>query len=309
MHTMPPGLSAFKVTDPIPACGRWKDHMPRQRNPEAYRLYIKARNFWRSKVEFEFTREELLGILADVRLAADKGDWGAKALLAHFHLIGLGHLDTNKVLDSEPDKSVQIVREAVAAGQAWGFYDLGVAHQYGYGGAAMDEAISWAYYLRAAELGSPDAQMALAEAYESAGRDKDALTMRMCAYKQEHGPAAMFFGRNAKIRGDFSEALKYYQAGARFGSQEAAAALTIFFDPQGWNYYKSDKLARLREAGLQFDAERARRYDEIDRALELNPDLRFSRLDKAVPLPPAELPPWNGIRDAIELETDAPPTY
>jgi uncharacterized protein len=309
MHTMPPGLSAFKVTDPIPTCGRWKDHMPRQRDPVAYRVYIKARNFWRSKVEFEFTREELLGILADVKLAADKGDWGAKALLAHFYLEGLGPLDTNKVLDSEPEKGVQIAREAVAAGQPWGFYDLGVAHEHGYGGAAMDETISWAYYRRAAELGSPDAQMALAEAYEKAERREDALSMRMCAYKQEHGPAAMYFGRGAKIRGDFSEALKYYQAGARFGSEEAAAALMLFFEPERWNYFKTDKLTRLRELSLQPDAERYRRYKEIDDALDLNPDLRFSRLDKAVPLPPAELPPWTGIQDAIEPESNDPPTY
>jgi TPR repeat protein len=309
MHTMPPGLSQFKVTDPPPACGRWKDNMPRQRDREAYRLYIKARNFWRSKVEFEFTRAELLGILADVKLAADKGDWGAKALLAHFHLHGLGHLDKNKVLDSEPEKGVQIAREAVAAGQAWGFYDLGVAHEYGYGGAAMDEAISWAYFRRAAELGSPDAQMALAEAYEKAGRNKDALDMRMCAYKQEHGPAAMFLGRDAKLSGDFSEALKYYQAGVRFGSHEAAVALTTFFDPKEWDHYRAEKLASLRELRLQPDAERERRYDEIGDALKLNPDLRLSRLDKAVPLPPAELPPWNGIQDAIEPDKGGPPTY
>jgi hypothetical protein len=131
----------------------------------------------------------------------------------------------------------------------------------------------------------------------------------MCAYKQEHGPAAMFLGRDMELRGEFWEALKYYQAGTRFGSQEAAAALMIFFDPQGWNYYKPDKLARLRELGLQFDAERASRYEVINHALKLNPDLRFPQLDKAVPLPPAELPPWNGIQDALESETNDPPTY
>ena len=62
MHTMPPGLYEFKVTDPPPACASWKDRMPQHRDLEAYRLYSKARNFWRSKVEFEFTRHELLGI-------------------------------------------------------------------------------------------------------------------------------------------------------------------------------------------------------------------------------------------------------
>jgi TPR repeat protein len=309
MHTMPHGLYEFKVTDAPPVCGRWKDHMPRQRDAEAYRLYIKARNVWRSKKEFEFKREELQVILADVRLAAEKGDWGARALLAHFHLRGLGHLDTNKVLDSEPEKGVLIIRQAVAAGQAWGYYDLGVAHQYGYGGAAMDETISWAYYRRAAELGSPDAQMALAEAYENTKRNDDALYLRMCAYKQEHGPAAMFLGRDAKLDGNFAQALKYYQDGVRFGNEQAAAALMLFFGARRWKSYTAEHMSKLRELELKPDAEREKRYQEIDNALELNPDLRLGLLDKVLPLPPAELPPWNGVQDAIAPETDAPPTY
>jgi hypothetical protein len=309
MHTMPPGLYEFKVTDPPPTCRRWKDHMPRQRDPEAYRVYIKARSFWRSKREFEFTREELLGILADVRLAAEKGDWGARALLAHFHLHGLGHLDTNKVLDSEPEKGVQIAREAVLGGQAWGYYDLGVAHEYGYGGAAMDEVISWAYYRRAAELGSPDAQMALADAYEKAKRDQEALYLRMCAYKQEHGPAAMFLGRDAELSHDFSKMLTYYQDGARFGDKEAAAALMLFFRTENWNHFNAEDMSKLRGLQLKPDSERHKRYEEILDALELNPDLRLKLLDKVVPLPPAELPPWNGVQDAIEPEKYGPPSY
>jgi TPR repeat protein len=309
MHTMPPGLYEFKVTDPPPACGRWKDHMPRQRDPDAYRLYIKARNFWRSKVEFEFTREELLGILADVKLAADKGDWGARALLSHFYLTGLGPLDTNMVIDSEAEKGVQIIRQAVAAGQAWGHYDLGVAHEHGYGGAAKDEAISWAYYRRAAELGSPDAQMALADAYEEAGQKDVAQTLRLCAYKQGHGPAATLLGRIAKVRGDFAEALEYYQNGTKFGNEESASALMLFFWSETWNRHTADRLARLRELELQPDSERSKRYEEIQDALALNPDLKLRRLDKVLPLPPAELPSWKGVQDAIEPESDGPPSY
>jgi hypothetical protein len=309
MHTMPHGLYEFKVTDPRPTCGRWKDHMPRERDPEAYRLYIRARTFWRSRVEFEFTREELLSILTDVKLAADKGDWGARALLAHFHLHGLGHLDTNKVLDSEPEKGVQIARQAIAAGQAWGYYDLGVAHEHGYGGAAMDEAISWAYYRKAAELGSPDAQMVLANAYEKAKRDQDAMYLRLCAYKQGHGPAAMFLGRDAELSHDFPQAIRYYQDGIQFGNEEAAAALMLFFHIENWDFFNVEDLNKLRALDLKPDPERKARYKAIKNALELNPDLRLNLINKVLPLPPAELPSWNGVKDAVGPETDAPPTY
>jgi len=299
MHTLPPGLYSFNVNDPPPSCARWKNHMPRQRDPLTYDLYIKARNFWRSKKEYEFTRLELQSILTDVELAAQKGDWGARALMAHFHLRGLGHLDTNKVLVSEPKKGVNIIREAVAAGQPWGYYDLGVAHQYGYGGAAMDDTISWAYYRRAAELGSAEAQMALAEAYENAKQPANALYLRMCAFKQDYGPAA---------NGQFDEALKFYQDGTRFGDKDSAAALMLFFRDQYWVQASADHTKKLRELELKPDPERKARYKIIKNSLDLNPYLRFKLLDNVLPLPPAELPPWNGIQDAIAPETGAP-TY
>ena len=155
MHTIPTGLQTFDVNGPIPTCGRWKDTMPRTRDPAAYRLYINARKLWRSKIEWQLTRQEALSILHDVQAAANQGDWGARALMAYFYRSGLGPLDTNHVLDADADKSVEIVRMAVAAGQAWGYYDLGVAHEHGYGGAAQDEQITWAYYLKAGGAWQP----------------------------------------------------------------------------------------------------------------------------------------------------------
>lgn len=199
MHTIPPGLYRFKLSDPLPACDRWKEHMPTTRDPDVYRLYIEARKLWRSKIEWQLTRTEALRILTDVNIASRKGDWGARALMAYFYRHGLGPLPSNNVLEPDADKTVEIARMAAAAGQPWGFYDLGVAHEYGYGGAYYDKDIAWAYYLKAAQLGSPDAQMALADAYSAAGRLNDAKTMLQCAYQQGHGPAAYKLGVKIEI--------------------------------------------------------------------------------------------------------------
>ena len=38
MHTIPAGLQPFDVNGSIPTCGRWKDTMPKTREPAAYRL-------------------------------------------------------------------------------------------------------------------------------------------------------------------------------------------------------------------------------------------------------------------------------
>ncbi len=309
MHTIPAGLQPFDVNGPIPTCGRWKDTMPKTRDPAPYRLYINARKLWRSKIAWQLTRQEALSILHDVQAAASQGDWGARALMAYFYRNGLGPLDTNHVLEPDADKLVEILRSAVAAGQAWGYYDLGVAHEHGYGGAAQDEQIAWAYYLKAAQLGSPEAQMALASAYLKAERHDAEEAMVMCAYKQSHGPAAYKLGNYAKLFKNFASALEYYQVGTRLGSKESAAVLRQFFDIKHWRSRDKQEQAAFRELDILPDPERERRYDAIGDALDLNPDLKLTRLDKVLPLPPAELPAWQGVQDAIEPEPDGLPSY
>jgi TPR repeat protein len=309
MHTIPPGLMAFDVNAPIPTCGRWKDTMPKNRDPAAYRLYINARKLWRSKIEWQLTHQEAVSILHDVQAAADQGDWGARALMAHFYLSGLGPLPSNHVLDPDPDKSVEIVRTAVAAGQAWGYYDLGVAYEHGYGGAPYDENIAWAYYLKAAELGSPDAQMALASAYQKGERREAEETMIMCAYKQGHGPAAYKLGIKADVRKNLAAALEYYQAGTKFGSTDCAAALMLIFDAKEWSLREKKDQDELKRLEIMPDPERKSRYKQISHALDINPDLKLTRLDQVLPLPTSELPAWQGIHDAIEPEPSGPPAY
>ena len=309
MHTIPAGLQAFDVNGLIPTCGRWKDTMPKTRDPAAYRLYINARKLWRSKIEWQLTRQEALSILHDVQAAANQGDWGARALMAYFYRNGLGPLATNHVLDPDPHKLVEILRSAVAAGHAWGYYDLGVAHEHGYGGAAQDEQIAWAYYRKAAELGIPEAQMTLAGAYLKAERRDAEEAMVMCAFKQGHGPAAYDLAVTAKVFNNFPKALEYYQAGTRFGHQRAAASLMLLFDLDDWNSLDKPEQNALKALDILPDPERKSRYKQISQALDINPDLRLTQLDKVLPLPPAELPAWNGIQDAIDPEPDGPPTY
>lgn len=306
MHAIPPGLSRFDVTGPVPSCDSWKAHMPTVRDPKPYRIYIDARNRWRSKIAWQFTKDELTQILADVRTAADMGDWGARALLSYFYLHGLGPLPKNKVLDQDEFKSVAIARMAVEAGQAWGYYDVGVAHQYGYGGAYYDLDIAWAYYLKAAELGSPYAQMALAEAYLHAGRMDAEAQMLQCAYQQGHGPAASQLARIARLDRKYLESLRLEQDGLRFGSKESATYLFLIFGGDEGTMFRNQILVPL---GFGADPERYRRYKEISDALNVNPDLRFGRLDSVLPLPPAELPEWRGIQDAMDPEPAGPPSY
>ena len=307
MHALPYGFKKFSLSDPLPECGRWKDHMPAQRDPAAYHLYINARKVLRSKIGWQLTREEATQILADVGKAADMGDWGARALMAHFYLYGMGTLASNHVLDPAPEKTIELERLAVKAGQPWGFYDLGVAYENGYGGLPYDEDLAWAYYLRAAQLGSPEGQMALADAYGKAGRLKDEETMLKCAYRQAHGPAAYELAMSAEINDKHREALMLHQQGVKFGCQDCASALLLLFENGYWTVKETK--AALVALNITADPERSNRYRAISDALTINPDLKLGKLDEVLPLPPAELPGWSGVEDAVEPEPKGPPTY
>lgn len=47
------------------------------------------------------------------------------------------------------------------------------------------------------------------------------------------------------------------------------------------------------------DQARAERYSVLSNALSFNPYRRLPNLDKILPLPPADLPPWDGTRDSL----------
>jgi uncharacterized protein len=303
MRELPAGLVKFDVNAEPPRCASWRENMPLTRDKEIYSVYIKARKFFRSKIEYQFSKSELEWIFDNVKFAATKGDWGAKALLAKFYREGLGPLSNNNVLHQQPEYAVKIAREAVEAGQPWGYYDLGVAYENGEGVEQANSMVAWAYYLKAAKLGSPDAQMALSQAYRDAGRRDVAMNMMECAYNQGSAAAAYEIAIMKDVVHQFEDALVVYHNGVKFGSQLCASALSIIFGKQD---YADEKLNPL---GFAIDVERARRYAIIADALTINPDLRFGRLDEVLPLPPKPLPEWRGIEAALTPEPEGPPTY
>jgi hypothetical protein len=309
MNRMPKDLKRFIISEPAPKCERWRANMPERRNVEAYKIYIEARKVWRSKIQWQLTHAETKRILHDVQKAADMGDWGARALMAHFYLHGLGVLPTNRVLSSEPEKAVRIVQMAAAEGQPWGFYDLGVAYEQGYGGLPVNHEIAWAYYLRGAQLGSPEAQMTLASEYGNAGRQDEEKKMILCAYDQENPAAALKLAIRERGLKNYGRAIRLYQDAVMFGSKDAAASLVLLFGDGYWPNQPPQDVVALKILGVVQDVERENRYLAIYHGLEVNPDLKFHLLDKVLPLPPKVIPGWSGIADAIEKKLDETPTY
>lgn len=94
------------------------------------------------------------------------------------------------------------------------------------------------------------------------------------------------------------------------GGIRSAGTLDILFSEGRLTFrWSEDEQRQLEAHGYKKDAERGKRYAAIVAALDLNEDLRFPMLDVAIPPPPAELPVWNGIEDAIGPEPEGPPSY
>ena len=85
-------------------------------------------------------------------------------------------------------------------------------------------------------------------------------------------------------------ALNVLHEGVKFGCAECANALAIEF---GHPFDLANMLAPY------VDKARGERYGVLNRALGFNPNRRFPNLDKILPLPPADLPPWDGQRKSL----------
>jgi hypothetical protein len=121
--------------------------------------------------------------------------------------------------------------------------------------------------------------------------------MLECAYGQGDGQAAyelgfvysMPTGHNS-TREELARALKVLHEGVKFGCQKCAASLASEFE-------HSNNPERMIAPHL--DKARSDRYVILSNALDFDPERRFPNLDKVLPLPPADLPPWNGDRDTL----------
>ena len=180
---------------------------------------------------------------------------------------------------------------------------MGIYHQNGLvkGGNATT---AYAFFQRAANMGSPSAQTFLG--YKMAGLHDDptgefwgnlpiGTKMLECALAQGYGDAAEKLGfiysrpgtAEAKL-----QALKVLQDGVRLGSAECANDLFTEFD--GFNLNNGRNLVG------HIDKARAERYSKIGDALEFyRGRLKLPNLDKVLPLPPAPLPKWDGDEDTL----------
>ncbi|WP_256578901.1 DUF6396 domain-containing protein [Pseudomonas sp. VI4.1] len=191
-----------------------------------------------------------------------------------------------------PDASTETIDLAeyyVDKGVPGAYYDMAHYLELGYG-VKQDVAASRAYFRRAADLGSSDAQYYVAELLSYVPNTADVmLAMYKCAMDQGNRDAGRKYANYLKNLERYQESLQGYQAAVRNGDGSSSGRLSKSF--QG--VPSSDELYYL---ALEEDKERVDRYNKITYFLVRHEHLgaKIPDLDNIVPLPPAVLPEWDG---------------
>ncbi|MDP9584038.1 UNVERIFIED_ORG: TPR repeat protein [Burkholderia contaminans] len=285
-----PDMSAVRANLAF-TCTHQADHLPAL-DPQADSLFRYARFLEKQDGPKDFNE-----VARYYRIAAAHGHYKANQNLQS--LISDGLADS----PDAPKETVALAVRLIQRGIPAGYYDIGHYLETGYG-LGQDAEMALRYFRKAADLGSPEAQTYVAELLAPHDKAPDiARQMRRCAADQGYGEAANALGINLKNGALYSEAVDAFQKGVAAGNTQAALALENGFKapPQ------SDRLSYL---SLPNDVERTRRYALIGKFIDGNDgrNPKVPDIDKIVPLPPAQLPPWDGtFQWQKEQETAVPP--
>ena len=236
--------------------------------------------------------------------AAERLHWKAMLNLASLYVEGRDPLYGN-------EEAVQLVEKAMRLGIPAAYDRMGTYYANGTG-VDGDSTRAYAFWQKAAQMGNAQALGYLGEKL-TAGKDYPgaemwgnipvAIKMMECALGQGYGPSAydLYYlyvvlrtpdgASDGKRTNETKErALQVLHTGVRLGCGKCANKLKIEF---------GDPFDLANMLVPYIDKARAERYGVLNRELGFNPNARFPNLDKVLPLPPADLPPWNGDRDTL----------
>lgn len=228
------------------------------------------------------------------RQAAQRHHWKAMLNLASLYLEGRdpehGHED-----------AIRIIEEAMKLGIPAAYDRMGTYHMEGI--VPGDATTAYAFWQKAADMGSPQAMTFLGDKLQSTWDNPResfwanmpvARKMLECAFGQGYGEAAFslhyLYKHKGNTKEDKARALAILHEGVKLGSQSCAGGLASDFRGPD---IQTDTIVPF------IDKARAERYQVLSNALRFNPLRRFPNLDKVLPLPPAPLPRWDGKRETL----------
>jgi TPR repeat protein len=269
---------------------------------EAHAWFMEARAM--ESPEVFMAQRDYAKIVQLTRQAAERHHWKAMLNLASLYI-------EKRDPPHGVEEAVKIVEQAMQMGIPAAYDRMGTFHLNGTGVRA-DVSRAYAFFQKAAQMGNPNAMTFLAEKLRAGSDgiipgywDNIPISTKMleCALGQGYGPAAEYLHNFYKVPRSSdgtvigeptaetkSRAVQVLQQGVRLGCQQCATSLATEFE--AWLGVKEMLAPHV-------DMARSERYYVLSEELSFNPSARFPNLDKVVPLPPADLPPWNGDRDTL----------
>jgi len=186
-------------------------------------------------------------------------------------------------------ETIDLVEQLIKQGVPSGYYDMGYYLTQGYG-VKPDDDKARRYFRKAADLGNPDAQNYVGDMLTKPELSPEiGKQMLRCAMDQGHAQAPKNLAMQYKVVDkNFVEAVKAFQMGVEAGNLRSASFLG--------NGFKAPPPGDLYYLALPSDPERARRYQAILEFVRDNDgrNPKVPDIEQIVPLPPAQLPLWDG---------------
>ncbi|WP_433587130.1 DUF6396 domain-containing protein [Providencia alcalifaciens] len=269
-------LKSFQFT-----CVQEKDLFP-PLDPEADMWFKEARHLEKQKGKKDYVK---IGSL--YRQAAQKNHYKAMGNLQA--LIAAGHVTPSQG-QFRQQEVIDLVERLIKMDIPFGYFIMGTYLQQGYG-VEQDTEAAFKYMLKAAVMGNPDGQYVIGQRFMDATKPQSyrldlGLSMLACSAEQGYATAAYRLGTYYSDN-DYTKAIYFYQKSAEYSHELGAYKLASIFNT-------NDPSNELDYVGQQIDPERVKRYQKIHDELDKNPYAKFPDINKIVPLPPAELPEWDG---------------
>ncbi|MGC3025095.1 DUF6396 domain-containing protein [Burkholderia sp. DN3021] len=271
-------------------CVYQNQHVP-STDPQAEQMFQQALAL--DDPDVYYKRRDYARIYRLYEQAAERGHWKAMLNLAALILSGYPG-----VPERNPEVAIRWVETAMTLGVPDAYDQMGVYHQRGLVKSG-NATSAYAFFQRAADMGSPSAMTFLASklagTYDDPGGEfwgnvTVATQMLECALAQGYGDAAhklSYIYARSETPPARRRALETLHEGVKFGSAKCANAIFTQFD--GFNLVEGRNLAGY------IDVARAERYSKIADILEhYQGRLKLPNLDKILPLPPTPLPKWDG---------------
>ena len=293
-HTAPPAFDPKRTQFD---CARWAEPAPPD---EASQRWYQAATTIQAK-RFRLSVAEYQKMLILYEGAARKGHYKAvKDLIINYNEGGYA---MGTEFAPEPEKARYWLHYGLDKEWAGAFEWLSNALHYGNAGYPADDKLSLAYLQKAANLGVPFAQYDLAMIYGDQLERRDAkLALSKCAAAQAFPPALNILAMDNEIDGNAQIALELHQQALMGGGVKGSVAAAVLAGTFAGEKQYHDDLQTV------IDPERTQAYREIEIALDGtdstsgNLYFRFPRLNEVLPLPPAKMPPWQGIYSAMSKE-------